>query len=223
MFKKLIAESVIKFVLGVLVVGMLIFIPAGTFLYKNGWVFMSVQFVPMFIAGLVMMVKNPQLLKKRMNAKEQGKAQKIVIFISGLIFALGFIAAGLNYRLGWYTLPNYVSTSATVAFLAGYFLYAQVLRQNPYLSRTVEIQDGQKVVSDGLYGVVRHPMYTATLIMFLAAPLILGSIYSLLVFAAYPFAIVKRIKAEEELLKKELLGYADYMKKVKFRVVPFIW
>lgn len=220
---KLFIQAITKFVLGVVLVGLLIFLPAGTFLFPNGWIFMGILFVPMFLAGIVMMFKNPELLKKRLNAKEKQKEQSLVVKLSGLMFFVGFIVAGLGFRFEWYILPKGVIIGATVIFLVAYILYAEVLRENTFLSRTIEVQENQKVVDTGLYGMVRHPMYSITLLLFLSMPLVLGSIYSFLIFLAYPFIIAKRIKNEEEFLEKELVGYQEYKHKVKYRLIPFIW
>ncbi len=220
---KLFIQAVIKFFLGVLLVGLLIFLPAGAFSFFNGWFFMGILFVPMFIAGIVMMFKNPELLKKRLNAKEKQKEQGLVIKLSGLMFLLGFIIAGLGFRFDWVTLPKGIVIGAAVIFLVAYILYAEVLRENTYLSRTIEVQENQKVIDTGLYGIVRHPMYSVTLLLFLSMPLVLGSIYSFLIFLMYPFIIAKRIKSEEEFLEKELDGYREYKQKVKYRLIPFIW
>lgn len=216
-------QAITKFVLGVALVGLLIFLPAGTFSFFQGWLFMAVLFVPMLIAGIVMMFKNPELLKKRLNAKEKQAEQDLVVKLSGLMFLLGFVIAGLNFRFDWYVLPNGVSVGATIVFLAAYLLYAEVLRENTYLSRTIEVQDDQKVIDTGLYGIVRHPMYSATLLLFLTMPLILGSLYSFVIFLAYPAIIAKRIKNEERFLENELEGYREYEKKVRYRLLPFIW
>ena len=220
---KLFIQAITKFVLGVVLVGLLIFLPAGTFLFPNGWIFMGILFVPMFLAGIVMMFKNPELLRKRLNAKEKQKEQSLVEKLSGLMFFVGFIVAGLGFRFEWYILPKGVIIGATVIFLVAYILYAEVLRENTFLSRTIEVQENQKVVDTGLYGMVRHPMYSITLLLFLSMPLVLGSIYSFLIFLAYPFIIAKRIKNEEEFLEKELVGYQEYKHKVKYRLIPFIW
>ncbi|MBR3909007.1 MAG: isoprenylcysteine carboxylmethyltransferase family protein [Clostridia bacterium] len=220
---KLFIGAIAKFLLGVLLVGALIFLPAGTFQYFNGWLFLGVLFIPMFIAGVIMMFKNPALLKSRLDAKEKQREQSLVVKLSGLMFLCGFVVAGLGVRFNWYTLPKPVVITATLLFLAAYLLYAEVLRENAYLSRTIEVQENQKVIDTGLYSIVRHPMYSATLLLFLSMPLILGSVYSFIIFLAYPFIITKRIKHEEEFLEKELKGYGDYMKKVKYRLIPFIW
>lgn len=220
---KLFISSIAKFLLGVLLVGILVFLPAGTLHFLNGWIFMGILFVPMFCAGIVMMIRNPMLLKSRLNAKETAREQDLVIKLSGLMFMAGFIVAGLDYRFGWLPMPKGVVIGATVAFLLAYALYAEVLRENTYLSRTIEVQYGQTVVSTGLYGIVRHPMYSATLLLFLSMPLVLGSLYAFLIFLIYPFIIAKRIRHEESFLKKELPGYAEYMQKVKYRMIPFIW
>jgi len=216
-------SAVTKFLLGVVLVGVLIFLPAGTFAYVNGWLLMGVLFLPMFAAGIVLMCKNPTLLQSRLNAKEKQKDQSFVVKLSGLMFVAGFVLAGLGYRFGWYTLPPWVTWMGTVLFLTAYALYAEVLRENTYLSRTVEVREGQKVIDTGLYGIVRHPMYSVTVLLFLSIPLILGSLYAFLVFLAYPFIIAKRIKGEEALLEKELDGYREYKQKVKYRLLPFVW
>lgn len=220
---KLFISAILKFSLGAVLVGLLIFLPAGTFAYFNGWLFMGILFVPMFLAGLVMMVKNPKLLESRLDAKEKETEQSLVVKLSGLMFLAGFIVAGLGVRYGWYTLPKPVVIVSAVVFLIAYILYAEVLRENTYLSRTIEVQEGQKVIDTGLYGIVRHPMYSVTLLLFLSMPLVLGSIYSFVIFLAYPFIIAKRIKHEEEFLERELNGYTEYKKKVKYRLIPFIW
>ena len=220
---KLFISAILKFSLGAVLVGLLIFLPAGTVAYFNGWLFMGILFVPMFLAGLVMMAKNPKLLESRLNAKEKETEQSLVVKLSGLMFLAGFIVAGLGVRYGWYTLPKPVVIASAVVFLIAYILYAEVLRENTYLSRTIEVQEGQKVIDTGLYGIVRHPMYSVTLLLFLSMPLVLGSIYSFVIFLAYPFIIAKRIKHEEEFLEKELNGYTEYKQKVKYRLIPFIW
>ncbi len=220
---KLFFNAIIKFLLGVVLVGVSVFLPAGSFDYTNGWLLMGILFVPMFCAGVVMMLKNPELLKKRLKAKEKENEQDLVVKLSGLMFILGFVLAGLGFRLSWYTLPFGVSIGASVVFLIAYLLYAEVLRENTYLSRTIEVRENQRVVDTGFYSVVRHPMYSVTLLLFLSMPFVLGSVYSALVFLVYPFLIVKRIKNEEKVLSKELEGYSEYMKKVKYRLIPFIW
>ncbi len=223
MTKKLFIGAITKYLFGVILFGLLIFLPAGSFAFINGWLLMGILFVPMFIAGIVMMLKNPELLKKRLNAREKQKEQDTVIKLSGSMFLLGFIVAGLGYRFDWFILPKFVTIIAVVIFLIAYALYAEVLRENTYLSRTIEVQENQKVISTGMYSVVRHPMYSVTLLLFLSMPIILGSIYSLFIFLLYPFIIVKRIKGEEELLEKELDGYLEYKQKVKYRLIPFVW
>lgn len=220
---KLFYSAIIKFVLGVLLVGLLLFLPAGTVQYPNGWLFMGILFVPMSVAGIILMIKNPELLIKRLSAKEQQNEQRLVIKLSGLMFAVGFVLAGLDFRFRWLLLPKTVSYIATVVFLLAYLLYAEVLRENTYLSRTIEVQENQKIIDTGLYGIVRHPMYSVTIILFLAMPLVLGSILSFAVFLFYPLLIAKRIKNEEQVLETELYGYADYKKKVRYRLLPFIW
>lgn len=223
MSKKLFVQAIAKFLLGVVLVGALIFLPAGTTAFFGGWLLMGILFVPMFLAGIVMMLKNPDLLKKRLNAKEKESEQSLVVKLSGLMFLAGFILAGLDFRFGWLPLPKGVSIGAAVVFVIAYALYAEVLRENTYLSRTIEVQEGQKVIDTGLYGIVRHPMYAVTLLLFMSMPLVLGSAISFVVFLAYPFIIAKRLKNEEDLLEKELDGYAEYKKKVKYRLIPFIW
>ena len=220
---KLFAQAILKFLLGVVLVGVLIFLPAGTLAFFNGWLLMGILFVPMFCAGIVMMFKNPDLLKSRLNAKEKQKDQSVVVKLSGLMFLAGFIVAGLGVRFGWYMLPKGVAIGGVVVFLAAYILYAEVLRENTYLSRTIQVQENQKVIDAGLYGIVRHPMYSATLLLFLSMPIVLGSIYSFVIFLVYPFIIARRIKGEEAFLEKELDGYCEYKQKVKYRLIPFIW
>ena len=220
---KLFFEAIIKFIFGVVLVGALVFWPAGTLNFWNGWLFMGLLFIPMFIAGIVMMIKSPELLKKRLNAKEKQGEQKQVLAFSGLMFIAGFVLAGLNYRYSWIVLSKSVSIIASVLFVIAYIIYAEVLRENAYLSRTIEVQENQKVIDTGLYGIVRHPMYAATILLFLVMPLVLGSIISFLVFLVYPIIIAKRIKNEEEVLEKDLEGYSEYKKKVKYKMIPFIW
>ena len=223
MTAKLFIQAIIKFLARFILIGLLIFLPAGTFSFFNGWLFMIILFVPMFLAGIVMMFKNPSLLKSRLNAKEKQREQNIVIKLSGIMFLMGFIVAGLDFRFNWFTLPKGVVIGGTIVFLIAYLLYAEVLKENTYLSRTIEVQKNQKVIDTGLYGIVRHPMYSATLLLFLSMPLVLGSIYSFLIFLAYPLIIAKRIKEEEKFLEKELEGYREYKQKVKYRLIPFIW
>ena len=223
MTMKLFVQAITKFIFGVILIGLLIFWPANTINYWNGWLFMGLLFIPMFIAGIVMMIKSPELLKKRLNAKEKEGEQKEVIKLSGLMFLAGFIIAGLNYRYNWIILPNSVVIISSILFILAYIIYAEVLRENAYLSRTIEIQENQKVVDTGLYGIVRQPMYAATILLFLSMPLVLGSIISFAVFLVYPFIISKRIKNEEEILEKELEGYSEYKKKVRYKMIPFIW
>ena len=223
MDSKLFLSAIAKFALGVILIGTLLFLPAGTLDYSLGWLLMGILFIPMFIAGLVMMAKNPALLRSRLNAKEKQREQSIAVKLSGLMFLVGFILAGLSYRFGWLMLPRWVSILGAVLFLISYALYAEVLRENTWLSRTIEVQEGQQVVSTGLYGIVRHPMYAVTLVLFLSMPLVLGSALAFIVFLAYPFIIMKRIRNEEEVLARELNGYPEYMQKVRWRLIPFIW
>ena len=220
---KLLFEALTKFACGLLLVGLLIFLPAGTIQYTYGWLFIGLLFVPMLIAGLVMLAKSPDFLRKRLDAKEKEAEQKTVVALSGLMFLVGFVLAGLDFRFGWSHMPSWLSTAGTVIFLLSYLLYAEVLRENTYLSRTIEVQEGQKVIDTGLYGIVRHPMYTATITLFLSMPLILGSWLTLLIFLAYPAIIAKRALNEEEVLEKGLPGYTEYKQKVRYRIIPFLW
>ena len=220
---KLFISAIIKYLLGVILIFILLFVPAGTLSYWNGWLFMGLLFIPMFIAGIIMMVKNPSLLRSRLNAKESQKEQKSVVLISGLMFLIGFIIAGLNYRFNWFLLPDTIVVVSSITFILAYILYAEVLRENTYLSRTIEVQKNQNVIDTGLYGIVRHPMYSATIFLFLSIPLILGSIISFGIFLIYPIIINKRIKNEEQVLEQELKGYKEYKNKVKYKMIPFIW
>lgn len=223
MTSKLFAGALAKYLLGIVLVGLLIFLPAGSLTFWGGWLLMGILFVPMFFAGIVMMLKNPALLESRLNTKETQREQSTVVKLSGLMFLAGFVVAGLGFRFHWYMLPMGVSIGAAVLFLFAYILYAEVLRENTYLSRTITVQQGQTVIDTGLYGIVRHPMYSVTLLLFLSMPIVLGSVYAFLIFLVYPFIIAKRIRHEEELLEKELSGYREYKQKVKFRLIPFIW
>lgn len=216
-------RAMILFACGLLLVGLLLFLPAGSFAYWQGWLLIGILFVPMFAAGLVMMAKSPELLRRRLNAKEEQGEQKQVIAGSGLMFLASFILAGLNFRFGWLSLPRWLVWTAAVLFLLGYLLYAEVLRENVWLSRTVEVQEHQQLVDTGLYGVVRHPMYAATLLLFLSMPLVLGSPVSFVVMLLYLPLIAKRIRNEEEVLEQGLEGYADYKKRVRYKVIPGIW
>lgn len=220
---KLLFNALAKFTCGVLLVGLLIFLPAGTLHYPCGWLLMALLFVPMLIAGFVMLGKSPEFLAKRLDAKEKQATQKGVVAFSGLMFIAGFVVAGLDFRFGWSRMPLPVTVVASVLFLLAYALYAEVMRENAYLSRTIKVEEGQKVVDTGLYGIVRHPMYSATILLFLMIPIVLGSWYALIVFAFYPAIIIVRLKDEEALLTRELAGYEDYKKKVKYRLLPFIW
>ena len=220
---KLFFEALIKYLLGVLIVGVLIFLPAGSLKYYNGWLLMGVLFIPMFVAGIVMMIKNPELLKSRLDAKEKQKSQGIVIKLSGLMFIGGFVVAGLDYRFTWLQMPFWLSIVFACIMVLSYLIWAEVLRENTYLSRTIKVEENQKLVDTGLYGIVRHPMYLASILLFLSMPLILGSLFSFFVFLIYPILIIIRIIYEEKLLVNELEGYEDYKKKVKYRLIPFIW
>lgn len=223
MTKGLFYQAISKYIFGIVVVGILIFLPAGTLYFWNAWLLMGILFIPMFFAGIVMMFINPELLKKRLYAKEQQTEQNLVIKLSGLMFVVGFVIAGLNFRFEWVIIPNWISWIAAVVFLFSYVLYAEVLRENTYLSRTVEVQQGQRVIDTGLYGIVRHPMYSVTIILFLSMPLVLGSVFSFVVFLVYPIIVAKRIRNEETVLEKGLEGYAEYKKKVKYKIIPFVW
>ena len=220
---KLFCQAIIKLILGILIIGVLLFLPAGTLDYWQAWLLIAVLFIPMFCAGIVMMLKSPELLRKRLNAKEGEAEQKQVIALSVIMFLAAFIVAGLNVRFGWFILPSWISYAAAVVFLFGYILYAEVLRENMYLSRTVEVQENQKVIDTGLYGIVRHPMYMATLFLFLAMPPVLGSVFSFFILLLYIPIIRKRIKNEEKVLEQGLEGYSEYKKKVRYKVIPFIW
>ena len=220
---KLLVEALTKYFCGLLMVCLLIFLPAGTIAYPFGWLLVGLLFGPMLIAGFVMLAKSPEFLKKRLDAKEKQAAQKGVLAFAGLMFIVGFAVAGLDYRFGWSRMPAFVTVIASVLFLVAYALYAEVMRENAYLSRTVKVEAGQTVVDTGLYGIVRHPMYAVTILLFLMIPLVLGSWYALMVFLFYPMIMVVRIKDEEALLTRELPGYAEYKQKVKYRIIPFVW
>ena len=223
MKKNLFLEAILKFLLGVVLVGLLIFLPAGTLGFSAGWLLMGILFVPMFLAGLVMLAKDPRLLQSRLKAKESRREQDLVVKLSGLMFIAGFVVAGLDFRFGWLPMPGWVKWAAAALFLVAYVLYAEVLRENTFLSRTIEVQENQTVVDTGLYGIVRHPMYAVTLLLFLSMPFVLSSLLSFFCFLPYPFLIAKRLLNEEAFLEKELPGYTEYMQKVKYRMIPFIW
>lgn len=223
MDKQLFVQSISKFLLGLILVAFLLFLPAGSLHYWNGWLLIVILFAPMFIAGVVMMLHNPELLRKRLNVKESETEQKQVIALSGLMFLAAFIVAGLNFRFGWFILPNWVIWTASIVFLLAYLFYAEVLRENTYLSRTVEVQEHQKVIDTGLYGIVRHPMYSATLFLFLSMPLVLGSPISFAILLLYIPIIGKRIKNEEKVLLEGLAGYAEYITRVRYKIIPYIW
>ena len=220
---KLFISAITKFLLGVILVGLLLFLPAGTLNWFGGWLFMAILFIPMFCAGVVMMIKNPGLLASRLDAKEKRGKQSTVVKLSGLMFLCGFIVAGLGVRFDWFVLPTPVCIGGAVVFIIAYILYAEVLRENTYLSRTIEVREGQKVIDTGLYGIVRHPMYSVTLLLFLSMPIVLGSVWSFLIFLVYPFIIAARLKDEEKFLEEELEGYREYKHKVKYRLIPFVW
>lgn len=220
---KLFTQAIFKFLGGLLIVGLLLFLPAGTFVWRQAWLLLGILFVPMFIAGLIMMKRAPDLLRKRLDVKEEEKEQKTVIVLSGLMFLAAFIVAGLNFRFRWIVLPVWVSWAAAFLFLLAYVLYAEVLRENVWLSRTVEVQENQKVVDTGLYGIVRHPMYMTTLLLFLSMPLVLGSVISFVIMLLYIPIIAKRIRNEEQVLEGGLEGYAEYKKRIRYKVIPFVW
>lgn len=223
MTPKLFFQALTKFFAGVVLVGLLLFLPAGTFNYWEAWLFIGILFLPMFVAGIILMFRNPELLRKRLNAKEEQNEQKAVVLISGLLFLAMFVVAGFNRRFLWYMLPDWVVFVAAAVFLIGYILYAEVLRENVWLSRTIEVQDKQQVVDTGLYGFVRHPMYFATLLLFLSMPLVLNSVWSFVIMLLYIPVIVKRIHNEEVVLKQGLAGYSEYMQRVRYRLIPFVW
>lgn len=220
---KLLIQALAKFLLGFIIIALLLFIPAGTLNYFNGWLFIALLFVPMFVVGIIMLYKSPELLKRRLNAKEEENEQKIVLLVSGIMFLAAFVLAGLNFRFGWFKLPQTVILIASIIFLLSYIMYGEVLRENMYLSRTVEVSENQKVVDSGLYGIVRHPMYTSTIFLFLSMPLILDSIFSFVIMLIHPIIIIFRIKNEEKVLENELKGYEEYKEKVKYRIIPYIW
>lgn len=220
---KLFIDAITKYLMGLLLVSILLFIPAGSIKYIHGWLFICLLFIPMFIAGIIMLFKNPELLKNRLNAKEKQKEQKEVLIISGIMFISGFIIAGLNYRYSWIELPNIVIIISSIIFIISYILYAEILRENTYLLRTIEVKKEQKLIDTGMYSIVRHPMYLITIFLFLTMPLILNSLYSFIIFLIYPLVIIKRINNEELVLEKELKGYTEYKKKVKYKLIPFIW
>ena len=220
---KLLVKTLVRFILGVVICAVLLFVPVGTLNYPNAWLFLALLFIPIFLEGVILFIKNPDLLEKRMNLKEKQKVQKKVIGFTALIFILGFVVTSLDFKYGWTEMTKYEIIEASILFLFGYGMYMEVIRENKFLSRTIEVQEGQKVIDTGLYAMVRHPMYLASILMFLAMPLVLGSKIGFLIFALYPFALVKRIKNEEEVLEKELDGYTEYKKKVKYRLIPYVW
>ena len=220
---KLFVSAFTKLIFGFILIGALLFLPAWTFNYTGAWIFLGVLFVPMLIVGAVLLIKSPELLEKRLSSKESEKTQKGVVALAGLMFPIGFVLSALDFRFGWSDVPMWLTLASSGVFLVGYGLYAEVLRENAYLSRTIEVQEGQKLVSSGLYGIVRHPMYLATLLMFLPMPLILSSLWGLIPFALYPFMIVVRIINEEKVLLEGLEGYTEYKTKVKYRLIPFVW
>lgn len=223
MNRKLMLNAIIKFLSGLLFIGLILFLPAGTFDYPNAWLFIALLFIPMFLLGVVLFVKSPDLLSKRLNTKEKENTQKGVVGLSAIMFIVAFIAAGLDFRYGWSKLPTWLIIVAAVVLLVSYGLYAEVMRENAYLSRTVEVQENQKVVDTGLYGIVRHPMYSATILLFLSMPLVLGSWIAFLVMLHYPILIVCRIRNEEKVLEEGLEGYCEYKQRVKYRLLPFVW
>ena len=220
---KLFIEALIKYIIGIILVGLLIFIPAGSINFTKGWLFMGLLFIPMFIVGIILMIFNPKLLERRLNAKEKENDQKIVLLLSGIVFILGFIICGLNYRFNWFRMPYRLTYIFSIMFLIFYFLYCEILRENPFLNRTIEVRKDDKVIDTGFYAVVRHPMYSITLMLFLLIPLVLGSIHAFFIFLLFPIIFIKRIINEEKVLEKDLKGYIEYKKKVKYRLIPFVW
>lgn len=223
MAKRLWLQALIKYLSGLILLSLLLFPSAGTLKYTNAWLLIGILFIPMLVLGVVLLIKKPELLEKRLNSKEKEREQKGVILTGGLMFVAGLICAGLDFRFKWFVLPKWLSFVAAVIFLLGYIMYAEVVRENTYLSRTVEVQEEQKVIDTGLYGVVRHPMYTSTVLLFLSMPLVLGSLFSFLIFLIYPFIIIKRIRNEEKVLEEGLAGYTEYKKKIRYRLIPFVW
>lgn len=223
MTPKLFIQALTKFLAGLIIVGLLLFLPAGTFAYWQAWLFIGILFVPMFIAGVWLMFSSPELLRKRLSAKEEQGEQKWVVALSGLLFIAMFIVAGLNFRFGWLLLPDWTTYAVAGLFLLGYVLYAEVMRENVWLSRTVEVQENQQVIDTGLYGIVRHPMYSATMILFLSMPLVLNSVWSFALMLLYIPIIVKRIRNEEVVLERDLAGYKEYKQRVRYRLIPYIW
>lgn len=220
---KLFIQAISRFILGILLIGVLLFVPAGTLNYINAWLLMGLLFIPMFIVGIILLIKNPDLLKRRLDAKENEKEQKTVIITSGIMFLSGFIIAGLNYRYNWINLSNTTIIIASIIFIISYILYGEILRENSYLLRTIKVEKDQKVVDTGFYGIVRHPMYAITIPLFLSMPIILNSPISFIIFLIYPVLIIKRINNEEKVLEKDLKGYKEYMKKVRYKLIPYIW
>ena len=223
MTPKLFVQALTKFLMGLLLVGLLLFVPAGTFAYWQAWLFIGILFIPMLIVGIWTMISSPELLRKRLSAKEEQNEQKWVVVLSGLLFIAMFVVAGLNFRLGWLLLPDWTTYVAAGVFLLGYALYAEVMRENVWLSRTVEVQENQQVIDTGLYGIVRHPMYSATLVLFLSMPLVLNSVWSFVLMLLYIPIIVKRIRNEEIVLERDLIGYKEYKQRVRYRLIPFVW
>ncbi len=220
---KLLIQTIIKFILGIVLVGCMLFLPAGTLEYKNAWLLLALLFIPMFFVGIILFIKNPELLEKRIKNKEKEAVQKRVVDTSIILFLVGFIVSGLDFRFGWSNLNDIVIYIASFILLLSYGMYAEVLRENTYLSRTIEIQENQKVISTGLYGIVRHPMYLATSLLFMSFPLVLRSLYGFIIFLGFPIVLAKRIENEEKVLEEGLEGYIEYKQKVKFKMIPFIW
>ena len=220
---KLLFQAITKLILGIVIIGLLLFLPAGTFQFWNAWLFIALLFIPMFILGVILWLKDKELLRKRLKSKEKETEQKQVILISLLVFVVGFIVAGLDFKYGWSYLPKEVTIISSIILIISYILYAEVMRENTYLSRTIEVQENQKVIDTGLYSIVRHPMYFATTLLFLSFPLVLGSFISFIIFLIFPFTLVKRIKNEEKVLEEGLKGYKEYKQKVKYKMIPFIW
>ena len=223
MNKALLVQALVKFIAGIVLISMLLFLPAGSFAYWQGWVLIGVLFIPMFIAGIIMLIKSPDLLRKRLNAKEKENEQKTVVALSGMLFITSFITAGLSWRFDWWMMPDWSIWVSAVVFIVSYLIYAEVLRENEYLSRTIEVQEGQKVIDTGLYGIVRHPMYMATVLLFLSMPLVLGCPVSFFIMLGYIPLIGKRIRNEEKVMENSLEGYKEYKTRVRYKMIPFVW
>lgn len=220
---KLLINGLVKFIFGVVLVGLLVFLPAGTLSYINGWLFIGLLFIPMLIFGIYLFIKKPKLLERRLNAKEKVGIQKLVVLMSALLFICGFVVCGLDYRYGWSSIPNYVVIISSFVLLLGYGLYVEVMRENEYLLRTIEVEKEQKLIDTGLYGLIRHPMYLSVILLFLSFPLVLGSLYGFYIFLLFPVILIIRLHSEEKLLVRKLKGYSKYKLRVKYKLIPYIW